>query len=231
VPKSGPFKNEGIHEGLIGKNIDIFHKHPEHQRSMLARLSGAHSASIKVGGRQFDLIAKPLHNKAGKRLGTFVEWNDASLRLQNMDLAAKMQAMNKSQAVIEFNMDGTVITANENFLNVLGYSLDEIKGQHHSMFVDAAYRSSPEYRQFWESLNRGEYQAAQYKRIGKGGKECWIEASYNPIFDPNGKPYKVVKFATDLSKRKAENAKLAHDSRPALKDWLKPWRHGPMKCR
>ena len=114
-------------------------------------------------------------------------------------------------------MDGTIITANENFLSVLGYRLDEIQGKHHSMFVDTAYRNSVEYRQFWEALNRGEYQAGQYKRIGKGGKECWIEASYNPILDLNGKVWKVVKFATDLSKRKAENAKLANDFETGVK--------------
>jgi len=202
---------------LIGRNIDVFHKNPEHQRNMLAKLNGSHNASIKVGGRQFDLVAKSLHDESGKRIGTFVEWNDAAVRLQNMDLSAQMQAVHKSQAVIEFNMDGTIITANENFLSVLGYRLDEIQGKHHSMFVDAAYRTSPEYRQFWENLNRGEFQAAQYKRIGKGGKECWIEASYNPIFDAKGKPYKVVKFATDLSKRKAENAKLAQDFETGVK--------------
>jgi methyl-accepting chemotaxis protein len=127
------------------------------------------------------------------------------------DLSGKVNAIGKSQAVIEFNMDGTIITANQNFLSVLGYTLDEIKGKHHSMFVDTAYGNSPEYKEFWAALNRGEYQAAQYKRIGKGGKECWIEASYNPIYDLNGKLWKVVKFATDLSKRKADNAKLASD--------------------
>jgi len=104
--------------------------------------------------------------------------------------------------VIEFNLDGTVITANENFLKALGYRLEEIKGQHHSLFVDPAYRASAEYRQFWRDLNDGKYQAAEYKRIGKGGREVWIQASYNPIFDLNGKPFKVVKFATDISEAK-----------------------------
>jgi methyl-accepting chemotaxis protein len=125
------------------------------------------------------------------------------------DLAGKVEAIGRSQAVIEFELDGTIITANENFLNVLGYRLDEIKGRHHSMFVEPAYKDSAEYRQFWQRLNQGEYQAAQYKRIGKGGKVVWIEASYNPVLDLNGKLWKVVKFATDLSKRKQENAALA----------------------
>ena len=118
---------------------------------------------------------------------------------------AQAAAISESQAVIEFNMDGTIVTANENFLRALGYSLPEIKGQHHSMFVEASERDSAAYREFWSKLNRGEYQAAEYKRIGKGGKEVWIQASYNPIFDPNGKPYKVVKFATDITAQKIRN--------------------------
>jgi methyl-accepting chemotaxis protein len=133
------------------------------------------------------------------------------------DLHGKVEAIGRSQAVIEFEMDGTVITANENFLSVLGYKLDEIKGRHHSLFVEPAYKESAEYRQFWEKLNRGEFQAAQYKRIGKGGKEIWIEASYNPVLDLNGKLCKVVKFATDLSKRKQQNADLANDFESGVK--------------
>ena len=96
-------------------------------------------------------------------------------------------------------MDGTIIAANENFLDTLGYALDEIQGRHHSMFVDPAERDGADYREFWAKLNRGEYQAAEYKRIGKGGKEVWIQASYNPILDLNGKPFKVVKYATDTT--------------------------------
>jgi methyl-accepting chemotaxis protein len=115
---------------------------------------------------------------------------------------AQLAAIGESQAVIEFNMDGTIITANENFLKTLGYSLPEIEGKHHSMFVEESERASAAYREFWARLNRGEYQAAEYKRIGKGGKEVWIEASYNPIRDANGKPSKVVKFATEITEKK-----------------------------
>src|SRR5437667_384792 len=109
------------------------------------------------------------------------------------DRAALLAALHKSQAIIEFKLDGTVITANDNFLTALGYTLAEVKGRHHSMFVEPSYKGSAEYRQFWEKLNRGEFQAAQYKRIGKGGKVAWIEASYNPVLDLNGKLCKVVK--------------------------------------
>jgi methyl-accepting chemotaxis protein len=92
--------------------------------------------------------------------------------------------------VIEFGMDGTILTANNNFLKALGYSLGEIQGKHHSMFVEQAMRDSAAYREFWAKLNRGENQSAEYKRIGKGGKEVWILASYNPVLDEKGKPFR-----------------------------------------
>ncbi len=123
-----------------------------------------------------------------------------------IELRGQIDAINKAQAVIEFNLDGTVITANDNFLKTLGYRLEEIKSQHHSMFVEPAYRASAEYKQFWRDLNDGKFQAAEYKRIGKGGKEVWIQASYNPIFDLNGRPFKVVKFAIDVTATKLQNA-------------------------
>ena len=122
-------------------------------------------------------------------------------KLKNADLAGQIEAIGKSQAVIEFNMDGTIIGANGNFLSALGYALNEIQGRHHSMFVDPSEREAAAYREFWASLNRGQYQAAEYKRIGKGGKEVYIQASYNPILDLNGKPFKVVKYATDVTRQ------------------------------
>jgi methyl-accepting chemotaxis protein len=115
------------------------------------------------------------------------------------ELRALSAAISKVQAVIEFNLDGTVITANANLLNALGYTLDEIRGKHHGLFVEPAYRDSEEYRRFWERLRAGQAESAQYKRLGKGGREVWIQASYNPLFDAAGKPYKVVKFATDVT--------------------------------
>ncbi len=121
-------------------------------------------------------------------------------------MKAKFDAINKSQGVIEFNMDGTVITANDNFLNVLGYTLNEAVGAHHRTFCEDSYTRSDEYREFWGKLNRGEFSSGEYKRIGKGGKEVYIQASYNPILDPEGKPYKVVKFATDITEQKLRNA-------------------------
>ncbi len=127
-------------------------------------------------------------------------------KLVTADSQGQLDAISKSQAVISFNMDGTIIHANDNFLKTLGYTLDEVKGKHHSMFVEPAYKASGDYREFWAALNRGEYQAAEYKRLGKNGKEVWIQASYNPILDLNGRPFKVVKYATDTTAKKLENA-------------------------
>ena len=113
-----------------------------------------------------------------------------------------LKAIDRGQAMIEFNMDGTVRNANAIFLGALGYRLEEIKGQHHRLFCEPVSASSPEYAAFWQKLNRGEFDAGTYRRVGKGGKEVWIQASYNPIVDLNGKPYKVVKFATDITAQK-----------------------------
>jgi methyl-accepting chemotaxis protein len=117
------------------------------------------------------------------------------------ELEATIAAIGKSQAVIEFHMDGTIVTANENFLGAMGYLLDEIQGRHHRIFVDPAEQDSAAYAEFWASLNRGEYQSGEFRRIGKGGKEVWIQASYNPILDLSGKPFKVIEFARDTSRQ------------------------------
>ena len=183
---------------LVGSNIDIFHKNPGHQRKMLAALDKPHSATIHVGKRVFDLLVSPLFDK-GQRIGFIVEWSDAKERLLNLDYAMQLTAVNRSQAVIEFSVSGEIIHANDNFLNAMGYRLDEIKGKHHSIFVEPSQRDSRDYTAFWDRLRAGEFQAGQYKRVGKGGKPIWIEGAYNPILDQNGKVVKVVKFATDIT--------------------------------
>jgi len=127
---------------------------------------------------------------------------------EKRELASQIDAINRSLAVIHFNLDGTIITANDNFLAATGYSLEEIQGKHHSMFVDAEARNGMEYKRFWESLNRGEFSAGEFKRISKQGKEIWIQASYNPLLDENGKPVTVVKYASDITAQKTEAADL-----------------------
>jgi methyl-accepting chemotaxis protein len=149
-------------------------------------------------------------NGARTRVKTTTAGQTAGAEL--IDLRGKVDAINKVQAVIEFELDGTVITANENFLKTLGYRLDEIQGKHHSMFVEPSFRDSSEYRNFWRDLNDGKFQSAEYKRIGKGGREVWIQASYNPVLDDNGRVVKVVKFATDVTesvKQRIVNSRYA----------------------
>ena len=131
--------------------------------------------------------------------------------------SAVLDAIERSLAVIEFGMDGTIRRANDNFLRAMGYSSQEVVGQHHSMFVVPGFESSAEYKQFWNDLRLGKFQSAEYRRIGKGGREVWIQASYNPIMGSKGKPSKVVKFATDVTGRhNAEDAerisRLTRDS-------------------
>jgi methyl-accepting chemotaxis protein len=127
-------------------------------------------------------------------------------KVASMNSDRQLAEINRSQAVIEFTNEGICLTANDNFCKALGYALEEIKGKHHSTFVDPAFRESAEYRQFWRDLNDGKFQTAEFKRIGKGGKEVWIQATYNPVFGVNGKVVKVVKFASDITARKvAEN--------------------------
>ncbi|MFN3523751.1 MAG: methyl-accepting chemotaxis protein [Phenylobacterium sp.] len=120
-------------------------------------------------------------------------------KLKSAEWQAKLDAIGRVQAVIEFTPAGEVITANDLFLQTLGYRLDEIQGRHHSLFVDPAYARSQEYRAFWARLNAGEFVSASFRRIGKGGREVWIQASYNPVFDLNGKVAKVVKYANDIT--------------------------------
>jgi methyl-accepting chemotaxis protein len=180
---------------------------------------GAYQAAeykrVGKGGKEVWILAtyNPILNEAGKPFKVVKFATDVTAqKLKAADSDGQIAAIGKSQAVIEFNMDGTIRNANPNFLNAMGYTLSEVQGRHHSMFVEADERNSNTYREFWESLNRGQYQAAEYKRIAKGGREVWIQASYNPILDLNGKPFKVVKYATDttaqaMARQKAERAR------------------------
>ncbi|PHV28684.1 methyl-accepting chemotaxis protein [Janthinobacterium sp. GMG1] len=140
-----------------------------------------------------------------------------ALKKRNVEYEGKVSAIGKAQAVIEFDMQGNVLEANENFLAVMDYDLSDIQGEHHRMFCEPEYASSAEYKKFWQKLNRGEFDAGRYKRLGNHGKVVWIQATYNPILDLNGKPYKVVKFAIDISEQvNLENSiqsKAANDSR------------------
>ncbi|MBR0874130.1 PAS domain-containing methyl-accepting chemotaxis protein [Bradyrhizobium tropiciagri] len=164
---------------------------------------------IAKGGREIWIQASynPIMDKSGKPAGVIKFATDITTqKIHSMEDAGKIAAIGRAQAIIEFNMDGTIVNANENFLGAMGYSLAEIQGKHHSMFVTPADRDSAAYREFWARLNRGELEAGEFKRLGKGAKEIWILASYNPILDDRGKPFKVVKFATDVTEQKLKAA-------------------------
>ncbi len=182
---------------IVGTCIDTFHKNPAHQRQMLSDPSRLPiSTDITVGELKFKLNVSGVFDADRNYVGNVLEWADVTEDRLN---AGMLAALDRSQAVIEFSLDGHIIKANDAFLSVMDYSLGEIVGKHHSMFADADYRRSPEYKAFWEALGRGEYQSGEYRRLGKGDKEVWIQASYNPILDGNGKPFKVVKFAADIT--------------------------------
>ena len=140
-------------------------------------------------------------------------------KLRTAEQQGKMDAISRAQAVIEFTPAGEILTANDNFLAAVGYRLEEIRAQHHRMFVAPEEVASPAYAELWARLNRGEYVAAEFRRIGKGGKEIWIQASYNPIFDMDGRIVKVVKYATDVTDRVRAVASVGQGlSRLAAKD-------------
>jgi methyl-accepting chemotaxis protein len=202
---------KGQHHGMF---VDPVFRQSAEYRMFWERLGrGEYDAGqykrVGKGGREIWLEASynPILDTDGRPFKV-VKYasNITDQKLRNADFEGQLAAISKSQAVIEFTPDGKILTANENFLKTVGYSLDEIKGQHHGMFVDPAFRQSAEYRMFWERLGRGEYDAGQYKRVGKGGREIWLEASYNPIIDADGKPFKVVKYAADITDQKLRNA-------------------------
>ena len=124
------------------------------------------------------------------------------------ELAAVYEALDRVQAIVEFDLEGKVIRANENFLRIFGYDLGEIEGQHHRMFCEASYASSPAYAEFWDKLRRGEVHSAELRRRGKHGQKIWLQASYNPVFDAQGHPCKIVKFATDVTEDKLREAEF-----------------------
>ncbi len=142
----------------------------------------------------------PIYDMNGKLFRVVKYATDVTQdKLRSAYFRSQIDAIGKSQAVIEFNLDGTIVDANENFLSTVGHDLNDIVGQHHVMFVEKDYSSTDEYKDFWTSLRAGKYSVGEFKRIGKGGKEVYIQASYNPIFDMNGRPYKVIKYASDIT--------------------------------
>jgi methyl-accepting chemotaxis protein len=178
---------------------------------------------LAKGGKEIWLRASynPVFDEDGNpiRVIKFATEITAS-KLLTAEYQSKIKAIERSQAVIEFGLDGIVIAANENFLKIFGYRLEEVVGQHHRIFCDAGYAEAPEYAQFWQKLGRGEYDAGEFKRIGKDGSDIWLQASYNPILDIEGKPIKVVKFSSDITLEvQKRSLALLEMSTPVTKIW------------
>lgn len=129
------------------------------------------------------------------------------------DIKGILDALDRAQAVIEFSLNGTILTANQNFLKIFGYSLTELTGKHHRVLCEETYVNSPDYTELWESLRRGENRLGQFPRITKNGTRVWVEASYNPVFDDAGNLVKIVKFATDITAQQTRAAQDASVSR------------------
>jgi len=204
---------QGRHHRIFVDPVDA--ESDEYRRFWEALGRGSYQAAefrrLGKAGREVWIQASynPVFDSAGRPVKVVKFATDVTeAKLQSADHLGQIAALRKSQAVIEFDLAGRILTANAGFLDAMGYTLEEIRGQHHSLFVDPAQARSEEYRRFWEALGRGEYQAAEYRRLGKGGREVWIQAAYNPILDPSGRPFKVVKFATDITRAKRHAADI-----------------------
>jgi methyl-accepting chemotaxis protein len=204
---------------LIGKHVSIFldpktAENPEYKKMWQSLIAGEKSHSIEIKriaktGEEywFQSTYVPVKNEHAKAVKVVVySYCITEEKKKNADYEGQIAAIDKVMGVIEFDLKGNITKVNDNFAKVTGYSDKEIVGNHHSMFVDAAYKSSAEYKAFWDKLGRGEAESGQYKRVGKGGKEIWIQASYNSVYDMNGKPFKVIKYATDITEEKKKNA-------------------------
>lgn len=192
-------------DARIQSYIDLWNSLREH-----------HSVNIEirrkgVGGLERWFLANfsPILGLDGILTKVIIQADDiTTAKLERLDTAGKLRAIDRYQAMIEFDMTGKVLHANDNFLKLMGYRLDDIQGRHHRMFVDPEEASGAAYQSFWERLGRGEFEAGEYKRIGKNNHEVWIQATYNPVFDPSGNPVKVVKFAIDVTDSKLHTSEF-----------------------
>ena len=192
---------------IVGTCIDVFHRNPAHQRELLRDASRMpFETEIKVGSKAIKLYVTINTDDAGRYVGNSLEWRDITEEkaraLRDADVRWQMAAIDKAMAIVSFEPDGQIIEANENFLATVGYSAEDIVGEHHRIFMGRKESESREYQQFWSELRAGRFQAGEYHRVAKSGNDVWLNASYNPIFDPDGKVYKVVKFAVDVTPQK-----------------------------
>ncbi|MFN3215181.1 MAG: methyl-accepting chemotaxis protein [Acidimicrobiales bacterium] len=187
-------------DDLVGQCIDQFHANPSHQRRLLDDPSNLpYQADIEVAGLSFGLNVTAQIDPDGNYVGCTLEWENLT---EFLDVSAKVEAIDRSQAMIEFTVDGTILKANDNFYETMGYTAEEVVGRHHRMFVDPVEANDPAYAMLWDRLSRGLFESGEYRRFTKAGDEVWLRANYNPVFDRSGKAVKVVKIATDVTEER-----------------------------
>jgi methyl-accepting chemotaxis protein len=201
-PDDFTVSTQGGHASLKGQNLSAVIKG---NTQLLNQILQCREESLyaQLAESVFTLNITPLSASSSEPAQYVVQWSDNEQEDQH---AGMVSAINQSQAVILFSPDGNIVKANENFLSAMGYSESEIEGKHHSLFVTREYASSQEYKDFWSVLRSGEAHSGEFCRVNNKGEDVWIQASYNPILDSNGQPFKVVKFATDITAEKAKNA-------------------------
>ncbi|PJI50226.1 MAG: chemotaxis protein [Pseudomonas sp.] len=215
------FEKEMLHRGEQLKGRPLLDLIPDHVRGLDFHLKvkhaierGEHLAGVirllRGNGEEAWLrsILQPVHDSAGKIQRISIYASDLTRTIENSrEHENLIEALQRSTAVIEFNLLGEVLTANDRFLNAMGYGLTQIQGKHHRMFCEPAEYNSSNYEAFWAKLRRGEFVTGRFKRIDSRGHEVWLEASYNPIIDAHDRLYKVVKFATVITEQvRRENA-------------------------
>jgi methyl-accepting chemotaxis protein len=201
-------------DDIVGGSIHRFHRDPRGVERILGNPAGLpHKAEFSFGVVTLQASINGIFGPSGEALGYIVNWEDVTYqRKLELDSAGQIAAIGKVQAVIEFQMDGTILAANDIFLDLMGYTLGEIQNRPHNMFVDPSYAASAEYKRFWADLAAGRPQTGRFPRLGKGGREVWIQGSYFPILDGKGKPFKVVKYASDVSAIKLVETSLDQTS-------------------
>lgn len=219
---------EYTHDELVGKHVSVFLKRPTSEsheyKQMWAQLNKGENAKLEIcrmskTGKEYWFSSSyvPIANSEGDYVKVKVySYCITEEKRRELNYQGQVEAVNRLQAVVEFDTNGVVLDGNANFLNLTGYSLNEVVGKHHSIFVSERYKNSPEYKEFWAKLSRGESDAGVYHRYGKQGQDIWLQASYNAILGIDGKPIKVVKFATDITKAVLADREQSKKAREAL---------------
>ena len=196
-------------DDLVGNSFDPFHKNPSHQRGIISDPSRLpYKTKISLGDLHFEMVVSSVTDREGNHVGCILSWEQISEKLRN---SAVLDAIDRTQAVVEFRADGTIQTANQNFIDITGYQLNELVGRHHRMLVPSEDLDGQEYSEFWRKLNQGETSTGKFRMKAKSGNDIWIEATYNPLVGPDGSVYKVLEIFTDITASYTERRRMEAD--------------------